>query len=68
VWEGTIIDTAHGGTGNNSYTANRLVYTSSASTMSSTTSIYADTNVITINGASTPANNGNFQVIGASTM
>lgn len=65
--DGTL-GTGNGGLGNNSFTKNRLLYTESATKISSTTSIYASTDAITINGTSTPANSGKFQVKGTSTM
>lgn len=63
-----ILGTGNGGLGNNSFTKNRLLYTESATKISSTTSIYASADAITINGTSAPANSGKFQVKGTSTM
>ena len=68
VWHGSTIGTAYGGTGNTSFTKNRLIYTNTATKFASTSSIYASTTAITINGTSAPANSGNFQVKGTSTM
>ena len=62
------LGTARGGLGNNSFTANRLLYTESATKISSTTSIYAGTDSISINATAAPANSGKFQVKGTSTM
>lgn len=62
------VTTGQGGTGNTTYTANRLLYSESATKLSSTSSIYASTTAITINGTTAPANSGNFQVKGPSTM
>ena len=62
------LGTARGGLGNDSFTANRLLYTESATKISSTTSIYAGTDSISINATAAPANSGKFQVKGTSTM
>ena len=62
------LGTNNGGLGNNSFTANRLLYSESATKFSSTSDIYASTGAITINGTSAPANSGKFQVKGTSTM
>ena len=62
------LGTARGGLGNNSFTASRLLYTESATKISSTTSIYAGTDSISINATAAPANSGKFQVKGTSTM
>jgi len=68
TWNATKIGTGYGGTGNDTFTANRLVYSESDTKLSSTTSIYAGTDVITINGTDVPANSGKFQVKGISTL
>lgn len=62
------LGTGNGGLGNNSFTANCLLYSSTTTKFDSTTNIYASTDAITINGTSAPANSGNFQVKGPSTM
>lgn len=62
------LGTARGGLGNNSFTASRLLYTESATKISSTTSIYAGTDSISINATAAPDNSGKFQVKGTSTM
>lgn len=49
------------------YTANRLYYSQDANNFVAGT-YYADGTKLTINGTSAPANSGNFQVIGTSTM
>ena len=74
ITPGTIgnLSVARGGTNNDTFIANRLVYTTVNTNqifkLESTTSIYASNNTITINGTSAPDNNSNFQVNGTSTM
>ena len=52
----------------NAGAANRMAYYSGANAISQASSIYASTTAITINGTAAPANSGNFQVVGTSTM
>lgn len=72
TWEATIIATDFGGTGNNAFVQNRLVYSESNTKLSSTNgqggAIYASINSIAINSNVAPQNNGNFQVKGTSTL
>ena len=49
-------------------TASRMAYYSGANTISSANSIYASSSQLSINSTSAPANSGNFQVKGTSTM
>lgn len=57
------LPTANGGTGNTSFTANRLLYTESASKMSST-SHYASTTQVAINSTSAPSSTYTLYVNG----
>jgi len=68
TWQGTKIGVGYGGTGNTSVTANRIIYSESTSKLSSAASIYASSSSLAINSTTAPANSGNFQVKGTSTM
>ena len=52
----------------NAGAANRMAYYSGANAISQASSIYASTTALAINKTSAPANSGNFQVVGTSTM
>ncbi len=57
TWNATTIGTAYGGTGNMSFTANRLIYTESTTKLSSAASLYATTSSIGINTTTAPSEN-----------
>jgi len=48
--------------------AGRMAFYSASDTISGATTIYASNTTLTVNGTATPANGGNFQVKGISTM
>ena len=58
------LTTALGGTGNTSFTANRLLYGESATKLSSATTIYADNTSLSINSTSAPTSTYNLYVNG----
>ena len=57
TWKGSIIGTAYGGTGVNSHTQNRLVWSNGAGTIQATDNHYASATKIAINSNSEPTEN-----------